>query len=1055
MNEYDSTISVGAGASYQAIERNVSGCSPRHAVIVVHGMGQQTPFETVSSLSERVRSVDPRGGEGAVARSVQIGDQRLSRIELTLQGDEAPQEVHFYEAYWAPLTEGRVTLRDVTRFLVTAGLGGLRASLRDTFPRWAFGKMERYPIKRGTWLFLLLTLVVLLSLVVMNGVVLTLGGSSLVTPSRVSPAELTRVNAVAGALAVLMLSFFSTLNSAARSRDGVAVPRFRLLFSLAGWAHALLLAFGVILGAFAMLIAALRPAADSVVLDRLAAHSDGMLTLAIGTVVAIVLSYGLRRNGPLVIHTYVTIAWSVIVTLLIAAVVAGRTLRLGTIEPLSGTLWGWGFLLGATLIVRQVLVQYVGDVAAYVTPQSLDRFSDLRESIKECVQKVGRAVYRAGRDGVLEYEQITVVGHSLGSVAAYDMLNGLMRDDAAGVTQVEVEARTRALVTFGSPLDKIAFLFGTRHANDAAHALAATVQPMIQAGRRGFEWINVYSRHDVVSGELRYFDDHGFPPSVTPVDNRKDATATTPLVAHVEYWNGSELAKCLHSLATSVRSGLSLSFPASVPMSPGLKEAEVVTNEGTKTQLDPPMSFPPRKRPPSIALLSGGILLMALSLAGMWALDEHLKQFKEQDDAGTTASASPSVQSSEGESSQRSAVTLNATGGMPSLLPAGFKAKARHYVLEERESTARKFLVRFFQHVLPAMFVLGVLMILSAFLLYEPIREWIRERFDAITESIAGRLEGAGAMTTERARQAAQILGLGGVIAAGAAVSIAAFEVRIVPDKISVRGVAEAGEVPIVFDQRNPVVIEHDGLRFRLKQPEENEIAFRVADGAGVEGGAQNVTFKFERVDLPAASAPDMQPIADAIGRYAEAVGRHRDELQVMRNSITTLTSSVETRASTEAVNELKARVEGQAVAADQFNTTVRRLADVESKRLLVEAERKAGTDVEGIQLARALFLQNERTWNALFRRGVLDQNCETFRQLAGEFGFLDPSACKPRSRAETLLFWKRKPATSPFKQVTGAPLLPFVQQAAVEDDMPSGTTDSFVRSVSGSGKER
>ena len=68
--------------------------------------------------------------------------------------------------------------------------------------------------------------------------------------------------------------------------------------------------------------------------------------------------------------------------------------------------------------MRWFLIQYVGDVAAYVQPQVVDRFYELRKEIKKCVWTTANAVYREE-----EYRDIIVVGHSLGSVVAYDVLN--------------------------------------------------------------------------------------------------------------------------------------------------------------------------------------------------------------------------------------------------------------------------------------------------------------------------------------------------------------------------------------------------------------------------------------------------------------------------------------------------------------------------------------------------------------------------------------------------------------------------------------------------------
>jgi hypothetical protein len=67
-----------------------------------------------------------------------------------------------------------------------------------------------------------------------------------------------------------------------------------------------------------------------------------------------------------------------------------------------------------------------------------------------------------------------LVGRSLGSVVAYDTLNGLLNEDVSRST------RTQLLLTFGSPLDKTAFLFRAQSEfSDVREALAAATQPLI------------------------------------------------------------------------------------------------------------------------------------------------------------------------------------------------------------------------------------------------------------------------------------------------------------------------------------------------------------------------------------------------------------------------------------------------------------------------------------------------------------------------------------------------------------------------------------------------
>jgi hypothetical protein len=120
---------------------------------------------------------------------------------------------------------------------------------------------------------------------------------------------------------------------------------------------------------------------------------------------------------------------------------------------------------------------------------------------------------------------------------------------------VRVVDRTRRLITFGSPLEKTAFLFRTQLGREQAlrESIAALKQPLIlDYGRfrpQTFTWVNIYSRADVVSGPLTYYDTPASTASATPnrnpVQNVVDHWAVIPFIAHVQYWRNSTLRQQL------------------------------------------------------------------------------------------------------------------------------------------------------------------------------------------------------------------------------------------------------------------------------------------------------------------------------------------------------------------------------------------------------------------------------------------------------------------------------------------------------------------------------
>ncbi|MCU1349416.1 MAG: hypothetical protein JWO56_2446, partial [Acidobacteria bacterium] len=214
----------------------------------------------------------------------------------------------------------------------------------------------------------------------------------------------------------------------------------------------------------------------------------------------------------------------------------------------------WLLLFGAVLFVRGFLIQFIGDVAIYVSPHVVDRFFDVRARIKTVVWRAARAVYSCTDEhGDFLDKDVVVVGHSLGSVIVYDALNRLINeDDLAGngkpprcddvvLDKLDVCKRTRLLLTFGSPLDKTAFIFARHdpHGGNERDALAAAVQPLI-ARERSFPWINLWTPFDILGGSLEFYDspdrrDERMPNLNYRVENVPDPQAITPIAAHTEF----------------------------------------------------------------------------------------------------------------------------------------------------------------------------------------------------------------------------------------------------------------------------------------------------------------------------------------------------------------------------------------------------------------------------------------------------------------------------------------------------------------------------------------
>jgi hypothetical protein len=580
----------------------------RVAIFVAHGMGQQIPYETLDQVAEGLRRQDPRfkaedpqSEPQPMAESVAAGDQILQRVVLDLADDRGElHEVHVYEGYWAPLTEGKVTLRDVIGFLFRAGLNGIKNGSQP-FKRWLFGQYPAFPAPIRTVLYLLTALGMVASLVILNTAIALVAAAR--SPIQNPPAWLSDglfsdltttfnaylVSLVPFALVIglgiflhgkkklwpgLILKFLSpplfflvvlstllagiavpalfyahiewAAGSAGDSKDeiwprllGVEVAPWNGVFET--WVFRLLaVAAVVLLLRWASRI--VRGVSRDVFPEKGRAPEKGRwLTLiyAIGfALITLVLGYEVFRFIDWMLH------------------IPGSQSRPWALVR-SGISWPLLVLVG--FFVRGVLIQYVGDVAAYVTSHTLDRFDELRQKIKTCVGNAARAVYLRREPDGGSYQQVIAVGHSLGSAVVYDTLNRLILEDnlvgPGGHGFLDVANRTPLFLTFGSPLNKFAFLFALQAAKttEAREALAAAAQPLLLEDYRfrPERWINLYSPWDIISGSLTYYDLPGVDPTQQPkaVCNQTDPDATTFLAAHVQYWQGTLLFETLYRQA--------------------------------------------------------------------------------------------------------------------------------------------------------------------------------------------------------------------------------------------------------------------------------------------------------------------------------------------------------------------------------------------------------------------------------------------------------------------------------------------------------------------------
>ena len=530
-------------------------------------MGQQLRFETLNAVangldnaelkkgrrpdyrapSVRIVAIEPKKPRLEPGKaSAESEKLRIARVELLLTTETAQLlEVDLYEAYWAPLTEGKIRDRDVVGFMLAAGRNGFKRG-REAFRRLMFGETHEFPVPR--------------------------------------PARFKTVAAFAGALLVFLalIAIQGVIAAVAAARlfagaGTVAWPSDALFLDLTV-DLVLLLIVGAAMGGALIYTSSRR--------KRQKGHDfwrpwtpNPLLIATCWTLVYLALSATVVIALLMLVHIVrsrtgaTDAAWLALwhsITRTLAPFIPASAARFA--EETLPNLWGvervpaaivfvvWLAAYWASQRARWFFRQYLGDVAIYVSSHTLDTFWETRQAIKECVNRVGKAVYEAGENGEFLYDRVIVVGHSLGSVVAYDMLNELVQDDAVNAYPTSVAERTHLFLTFGSPLDKIAFVFGTQRPNREVmeHALTAAVQPLISRyddGWRPRSWRNIYSPQDWISGDVNYFDtarEADMPPHLRHkrVVNKRDPEAATPLLAHNEYWDGAAFVETLYDALT-------------------------------------------------------------------------------------------------------------------------------------------------------------------------------------------------------------------------------------------------------------------------------------------------------------------------------------------------------------------------------------------------------------------------------------------------------------------------------------------------------------------------
>lgn len=209
---------------------------------------------------------------------------------------------------------------------------------------------------------------------------------------------------------------------------------------------------------------------------------------------------------------------------------------------------------------RKIITDFLTDVRLYLDPRG-----DLERTIVQKIdERVGKEFLRmigldwnfrplaynqhmeiAGEQ--LTFDRVVWVAHSLGTVISYNVLSALFHrandiedkgDDEQKRGVKGFRSRLCRFVTMGSPLDKVAFLFGGKSLvpwpKGSRRALLLDGE-RLQEGQGPKErewWINFYHVLDPVSGVLQNREICGD----EPISNHHLGSGVIPGLAHVSYW---------------------------------------------------------------------------------------------------------------------------------------------------------------------------------------------------------------------------------------------------------------------------------------------------------------------------------------------------------------------------------------------------------------------------------------------------------------------------------------------------------------------------------------
>ena len=521
----------------------------RKVILTLHGVGSHLPLATLASTARYVRDVLTEHGHTIVDLNTTSQDHGTdgkscirSSVEITHQDkDGVTDSVTIHEAYYSPVPKGKATIKEILTFLVSTAVFKTKGG---TFHRNIDKVLYAFKPDAATGRYLLGALFIIVALVTMNVVVLSNFTYLITSSGQVSqslePHLLFKVASINVQLLTILLGctfsyaflFVGALLGSFIWRSKGLAALANVLFKafpivlaaaiaacgLSAWIHLgpnftdkpsqtvlqLGLIAGRLVGVFLVLFFILNLVElPSFIRKKPGEDGGGEDDLATDAV-AEGNPASLKRKGWFIVAI---VAFPAAVAWIYGGGVAPppnpesllQTLRSlfydPTIRNYDFAIAGGIFLL-MSIGAQSFILNFIGDFVAYVLGSRSSKHEHTRAEIRERVSTELDFLHS-------RYDEIIVLGHSLGSVVGYDAINEYILTQSLG------ESKVTTFITYGCPLDKFAYLFDSESSvsDPIRHSLVSSRQPLVLSGyRMALDWINVYSDRDPISGRLDYYD---------------------------------------------------------------------------------------------------------------------------------------------------------------------------------------------------------------------------------------------------------------------------------------------------------------------------------------------------------------------------------------------------------------------------------------------------------------------------------------------------------------------------------------------------------------------